>query len=149
MTAEFKIPDVAALKRLDEAGFLGVVCDALGRHGIRAPRFNLAAGVPAVAPSPDFAWKMLFFPAEAQHLIFSCIRAMHEYDRDGKVCPTTREEFIVADVQDRLRDREPYYTADEHKALCEKVLDHVSSQLTAIGSLAFAPAVSGKAPKAR
>ena len=72
------IPDIDALKRLDGAGFARVVCNSLGRHGMKTPGFNLAANAETLLPPLG---KMFFYPAEAHGLISSGLKALREFDR--------------------------------------------------------------------
>jgi hypothetical protein len=116
--------DVEALKRLDDAGFAKLVCGALARHGLKTPGFNLAADAGTVLPPQG---KIFFYPAEAHGLVSSGLKALREYDRHFKVSPGTREEFILADVEDLSRQGQVDAGA----------LEHVASRLTGIGSLAL------------
>ncbi len=145
MSAEDLMARADAAQGKGDKEFAAAVCDALGRHGIHGPQFNLVAGT-HVAPSREIAWKMLFFPEAAQNLIFASIRALHEYGRDGKISLTAREDFILADMQDRLRGMEPDYTAEEHQKIHDRVMDHVTSKMTAIATLATAPPPRGRKP---
>jgi hypothetical protein len=130
MAPDKKIPDVDTLKMLGEEGFANAVCAALRRCDMQAPGFNLAAKAKSVVPE-EGGRALLLYPAEAQSLILSGVKALHEYGRTGKISAGTREEFILADTRDILRG--------EDADLRDKVMNYISSRLTAIGSLVLAP----------
>jgi hypothetical protein len=122
------LPDVDGLTKMDDRGFARVVCDALARHGLNTPGFNLAADAAIVAPSPA---RMIFYPGEARGLVFSAVKALREFDRTGQISLSTREEFILADVEDRLR------LSDAGHEASGQAMEQVASRMTGISSLAL------------
>lgn len=120
------VPDIDALKRLDGTGFARAVCNSLGRHGMKTPGFNLAAEAGNLLPPLG---KMFFYPAEAHGLISSGLKALREYDRGGDVSAATREEFILADVADLVRNTDTQAQ--------DRAMDYVASKMTGISSLAL------------
>lgn len=147
MTLDIKIPDIDALKALDDAGFATIVCASLSRYNMQAPCFNLAAKA-QLTTLGAMNRAMTIYPGEAQSLVFACIKALHEYDRTGKISNHAREEFIVTEVKDLLRTADTDQTTLAYKVACDDVMNYVSSRMTGIGSLALAPAANDyKAPK--
>lgn len=120
------LPDIDVLKGLDGADFARVVCNSLGRHGMKTPGFNLAANSETLL-SP--LGKMFFYPAEAHGLISSGLKALREYDRGGNISPATREEFILADVADLTRHTDVQAQ--------DKAMDYAAARMTGISSLAL------------
>ena len=130
MAPDKKIPDVDTLKKLGDEGFANAVCAALRRCDMQAPAFNLAAKAKSVVPE-EGGRTLRLYPAEAQGLILSGVKALREYGTSGRISNATREEFILADTRDILRG--------EDADLRDKVMNYISSRLTAISTLALAP----------
>ncbi len=129
MAPDKKIPDVDTLKKLGEEDFANAVCTSLRRCDMQAPAFNLAAQAKSIMP--EGGRTMLLYPAEGQGLIMAGVKALREYAKTGKISNATREEFILADTRDILRN--------EDADLRDKIMNYISSRLTAIGTLALAP----------
>jgi hypothetical protein len=143
LALEAKIPDVDSLKQIADIEFVSVVCAAMGRYDMQAPGFNLAANARLVTPLDPTNRALFVYPEGAQDLIFSGLKALHEYDATQKVSLGTREEFILAETKDMLRNLSADKASEEYRALCENVMSFVSSRLTGIGSLVLSPAAAG------
>lgn len=142
LALEAKIPDVDTLKQIEDIEFVAVVCAALGRYDMQAPGFNLAANAKLITPLDQTNRALFVYPEGAQDLIFSGLKALREFDATQKVSLGTREEFILAETKDMLRNVDADRQSEEYRALYENVMSFVSSRMTGIGSLALSPAAA-------
>lgn len=161
------VPDVPKLLAATDEQFIGYVLDTVSRYDMSVPGFQMVDEIRSGAPrqpgekpapiygtiikkhfnvnagridrTPEQQGVMTLFHSTAQKpFIDTAHMAIHSFNQTGIVTPHMREDFILEQVKDELRNTR-YPKTKRYEEFCLDVLTHVVTQFQSMGSLMNGP----------
>lgn len=141
---QIEIPDVKKLMGQPDDIFVQLAYRVFNQYEVTHNRgaFNISAykddgTLRQIIVTPLEDKKILLYTEDEQSLIAGALRVKSEFEKTNKVSPAHREKFLLELAKDALRSFKGLpHDSEDYKLLSKQVLDHVTSQMPSMASLA-------------